>query len=181
MSIEHQLARITAGTLSLELSSGGRAELTRDDIRALLGFAEYSRRLEKRARKIKTPLKRRKPNPPDEMGGHIVLAKWTGDDISKAWLEEALARMAFIQWWDAEARDSEPVSRTMMRKLARLMIMDMCQPQQVRIHGAAGIEAMMGMSEETWDRKLSRHYANLMKECQHLEADVIKHLCACIN
>lgn len=181
MSTESQLARIAGGgTLSLVMPGGGRAELSRDDIRAALGFAQTAVRNDRRPRKMKTPLKK-KPDAPAAMSMHIVLAKWTDDPISKQFLEEHLAHLAFKRWWQADVNDNEPITRSLMRRLARLMIMDMCQPQKVRMHGPAGITAMMGLKEETWKRKFARHYADLMKECQGMEADVLRHLRTAIS
>lgn len=183
MSIEHQLARITARTLCLELSSGGHAVLTRDDIKAALGFAEYARKhppasISKRGKKIKNPLKASGRIP--HMGIRIVLAKYTDCSISKRELEDMLAQAAFHKWWTAGDSDHVMISRALMKKIARLMVMDMCHPQQVRLHAAQGIEKMTGLNEEEW-RHFKVLYAVAMKACQDMEADVLNHLRSAIN
>ena len=175
MSVEKQLARVTAGRqLTLTIPGHGPVELSRDDIKAAMGYAEYARR-QKRPKKIKTPLKT-KPDPLPAMGMHIVLAKWTDDHVSKRILEEQLAHLAFQRWWRAEVPDTLPISRALMRKIARLMIMDMREPRRVTEHGADGIEKMTGLDEDSWKRYFSRHYAHLIKECSQMEADVLQHI-----
>lgn len=154
MSIEHQLARITAGTVGFEMSAGGFAELTRDDIKAALGFAQFR-------------------VPDSNIGVHIVLWKYCADSISQRVLEKALARMAFEKWFDHAPNDDAPISRGLARRMAQLMLLDMSDPIKVSAKGKTHMAKMVRVDLTTWDKRYAQHYGRLMVDCQRREAGIM--------
>lgn len=167
MGVQHLLAKLTAQTPSLEWGPGGVPEISAEEVRAALGFAQR-----------RVMLRRRQPRVVNGVPLQVLLieAKYLDDARSAKKAAALLARQLYCAWWEHDAAASETISKSQLQRLARTMIDDYCEPEKARKAGGGRLAHAVGMDYRTWKRKFSRFYGQHLLELSRIEGPVIEDL-----
>lgn len=155
MSLPTKLAKLTAKSMSLQPGSGGLPELTREMVAGALGYA--STRI-----------------PGDRTGVHLVLAKYTADEVSRGALEKSIPVLAWEMWYELEC--AGPITVKMISNIARLAIKDFCEPGFTQAMTDAQLAQAIGTDYRTWRKRYHHIYAYLVGAMYQLEGPVLSAL-----
>lgn len=155
MGVEKALAKLTAQTPSMEPGTGGIPELTGHDVAAALGF-HY------------------KHIPPDRIGVHLVLAKYTDDNISISTVEPMAARMAWLTWFDKNLPGNP--STKIVRKVAKAALEEFCQPGYTERKTATQLAALIGIDYRTLKKSYGILYEAVYNRFRDFEDPVLRAL-----
>lgn len=155
MSLPTKLAKLTVNSMSLQPGRGGLPELTREMVAGALGYA--SSRI-----------------PGDRTGVHLVLAKYTDDEISFAELHKTIPVLAWGMWYELEC--AGPITVKTIGNIARLAIKDFCETGTEQAMTDAQLAQAVGTDYRTWRKRYHHIYAYLIGAMYQLEGPVLSAL-----
>lgn len=153
MGIQHSLAKMTARSPSLELGTGGIPELTAADVAAAMGYVNGR-------------------IPAARVGIHLVMAKYTDDVVSIYTLEKTIAKIAWVSWFEMAIDVS--VKRQQIVQLARIALLDFCEPGKMKDATATNLAKSVGVDSRTWGKGLSKVYAEIIGLMRRYEEPVLR-------
>jgi len=146
VAFEEILAVMTAGTPSMEPSSGGIPEITASDVAAAMGYAEGKEQ---------------------SKGVHLMLAKYCDDAVSRAMLTRWIPLESYMIWWKIT-----PDIKTSVKinyKTAQVALEDFLNPIYAKGKGDVFIRSEIGLGYKSWNAGHRYHYA----EIQTLLSDLV--------
>lgn len=155
MGMEHRLAMMTAGTSGMEAGSGGIPELTGHDVAAALGYSYHN-------------------IPVERTGIHLVLAKYTDDDISIKILQKTASRLAWLLWYDLKIPGN--TKRKTIKLLAKLALADFCESGTFTKADAEKMAKEIEVDNFNWRNRYSKIHHELMRTFYEMESPVMRAL-----
>lgn len=147
MPLDSLLASLAARSLGVDPNKivGGVPEITREDILAIASNA-------------------RKPH------FHMLMAKYCGDEYSRARIERWMLRKCIAEWFVNPAYQTVRLEARQLKKLSDLAVMCWLNPQESHAATLRTRAAFIGAQHDTYRNRFEPHYAFLLGELGHYEA-----------